>query len=221
MQRILIWDWPTRLVHWLLAPLVFFSWGAAEFEHMDLHRYSGYTILGLLVFRLYWGIVGSHTARFKNFVKGPRAVLSYLREASGPTAYSLQPKASRIGHNPLGALSVIALLALLVTQVTLGLFAVDTDGLESGPLSGHVSFETGRAIAKLHGKVFDALLVLIALHVLAILFYLIVNRDNLIAPMLSGKKAIATDASVMPVIAPLMRAVIGVLIAAAIVWFIV
>src|SRR5262249_5537036 len=124
MQRILIWDWPTRLVHWLLVALVFFSWGAAEYQHMDLHRYSGYTILGLLVFRLYWGIAGSETARFANFVKGPRAVADYLRS-----------KTKSIGHNPLGALSVVALLTLLVAQVALGLFSVDVDGLESGPLS--------------------------------------------------------------------------------------
>src|SRR5215831_5391412 len=101
MQRILVWDWPTRLVHWLLVALVSFSWGSAEYEHMDLHRYSGYTILGLLVFRLYWGFFGSATARFKNFVKGPSTIANYTRSlfsSSAPSAFSLQPSASEIGH---------------------------------------------------------------------------------------------------------------------------
>ena len=224
MPRILIWDWPTRLVHWLLVALVFFSWGAAEYQHMDLHRYSGYTILGLLVFRLYWGIFGSHTARFKKFVKGPRAVFAYVRSlvsSSEPTAYGLQPTAHQVGHNPLGAISVIALLTLLITQVALGLFSVDVDGLESGPLSAHVSFETGRAIAKLHGKVFDLLFILIGLHVLAVLFYLLVKRDNLITPMFTGKKVVAITMATGSVTAPLARVVIGALIAGAIVWLIV
>jgi cytochrome b len=210
MQHIQIWDWPTRLIHWLLVALVFFSWGAAEYQHMDLHRYSGYTILGLLVFRFYWGIAGSETARFANFVKGPRAVAAYLRS-----------KTQSIGHNPLGALSVVALLALLAAQVSLGLFAVDVDGLESGPLSAHVSFETGRALAKLHGQVFDALLILIALHVLAICFYLLVKRENLVAPMITGTKSVSNEARGVSVAAPLARVIVGALIAGAVVWFVV
>ncbi len=210
MDRIRIWDWPTRLIHWVLVALVFFSWGSAKYGHLDLHRYSGYTVLGLLAFRIYWGIVGSHTARFANFVKGPAAIAGYLR---APT--------NSVGHNPLGALSVVALLGLLIAQVTLGLFSVDIDGLESGPLSHWVSFETGRLCAKAHELVFDTLLWFIALHVVAVLFYQVVKRDNLIGPMITGSKR-RMDAMSAPVIsAPLLKVAIGIAIAGALVWAVV
>jgi cytochrome b len=208
MQRIRIWDAPTRLVHWLLVALVAFSWWTAENGRMDWHRYSGYAVLGVLVFRIYWGIVGSDTARFANFVKGPRAVAQYFRD-----------KSSIVGHNPLGALSVIALLVLLVTQVGLGLFAVDVDGLESGPLSHLVSFDEGREYAKSHELVFNILLALIALHIAAVLFYLIAKRDNLIAPMITGAKNWAAQAPQLK-FASWWVALPGIAIAAAIVWYI-
>src|SRR5690606_5783275 len=136
--RVRIWDVPTRLVHWLIVASVATSWWTAERGDLELHRYSGYLLLGLLLFRIYWGFAGSSSARFAHFVIGPRAILKYLR---GGWAASL-------GHNPLGALSVIALLLLLLTYITLCLFAVDVDGLESGSLSHYVSFEVGRACAK-------------------------------------------------------------------------
>ena len=208
MQRIRIWDAPTRLVHWLLVALVAFSWWTAENGRMDWHRYSGYAVLGALVFRIYWGIVGSDTARFANFVKGPRAVAQYLRD-----------KSAIVGHNPLGALSVIALLVLLITQVGLGLFAVDVDGLESGPLSHLVSFDEGREYAKSHELVFNILLAFIALHIAAVLFYLIIKRDNLIAPMIIGAKNWAANAPQLK-FASWWIALPGIAIAAAIVWYI-
>ncbi len=222
-----IWDWPTRLVHWLLVALVAFSWWSAENHEMEYHRYSGYALLGVVVFRVYWGFVGSATARFTQFVKGPRAVFSYLRSLrasrfdSEPSAYSPQPTAFRIGHNPLGALSVLALLVLLLTQVGLGLFAVDIDGIESGPLSHLVSFETGRILASRHEAVFNILLAFIVLHVAAILFYLIVKRDNLIRPMIVGKKLLPLDVQPVAVSAPLSQVAIGVALATAVVWIIV
>jgi cytochrome b len=147
---------------------------------MDYHLYSGYALLGVLVFRVYWGLVGSHTARFAHFVKGPRAIWRYLRAGS---------RHQTPGHNPLGALSVLALLGLLLSQVVLGLFSVDVDGLESGPLSRFVSFDTGRACAHAHHIVFSALVAFVALHLAAILFYWIIKRDNLVRPMLTGWKA--------------------------------
>src|SRR5688572_27938897 len=141
VARVRIWDVPTRVVHWLMAALIPTSWWTAESGNLELHRYSGYLLVGLLLFRIYWGFAGSSSARFANFVKGPRAILSYLRIGSAGSAG---------GHNPLGALSVVALLLLLLTQISLGLFAVDVDGLESGPLSHYVSFEAGRACAEWH-----------------------------------------------------------------------
>jgi cytochrome b len=209
MQRIRIWDAPTRLVHWLLVALVAFSWWTAENGRMDWHRYSGYALLGVLVFRIYWGIVGSSTARFSQFIKAPRTMVQYLRE-----------RPAMAGHNPLGALSVIALLMLLVTQVGLGLFAVDIDGLESGPLSHLVSFDEGREYAKSHELVFNILLAFIVLHIAAVLFYLFVKRDNLIAPMITGTKKWAAANVPQLKFASWWIAVPGIAIAAAVVWYI-
>jgi cytochrome b len=207
---------------------------------MDYHRYSGYALLGVLVFRVYWGFLGSSTARFAQFVKGPRTVWRYLRtqlqlstspsaaaspsQISEPSAYSLLPSArTSIGHNPLGALSVLALLILLLTQVSLGLFTVDVDGLESGPLSSWISFEMGRACAKAHAVVFNILLALIALHVAAVLFYWIVKRDNLIGPMITGCKAWIHQHQPTPAIsfAPWWLALLGIALAASVVWSVV
>jgi cytochrome b len=215
MNRTYIWDLPTRLVHWLLVALVFFSWGSAEYNQMDLHRYSGYALLGVVVFRVYWGFFGSNTARFTQFVKGPRAIADYLRGNDGrPTTHK------SIGHNPLGALSVLALLALLLTQIGLGLFAVDVDGLESGPLSYLVSFDVGRACAEVHEVVFNLLLAMIVLHVVAIFFYLFFKRDNLLGPMITGNKAmplpLQTGVSASP-----LRVAIGVVLSVAVVWLII
>ena len=184
-DRQTVWDAPVRLFHWLLIALIAFSWWSAENHAMDWHRRSGCAILALLVFRLFWGFAGGRTARFAQFVRGPRAVIGYLRE---PVAAPAAP-----GHNPLGGWSVVAMLATLATMVTAGLFSVDVDGLESGPLADYVSFDAGRLAAKAHGTVFNVLLALIALHVLAVGFYLVVRRRNLIGPMIHGRRRLEGD----------------------------
>jgi cytochrome b len=176
--RIRVWDAPTRLTHWLVVLLVAFSWWTAETSRMEWHRWSGYTLLGLVIFRLYWGLAGSSTSRFSEFVRGPRSVARYLRGEWTPAA----------GHNPLGALSVVTLLALLAAQVALGLFAVDVDGIESGPLSTYVSFEAGRAAARWHDTAFDVLLGVISLHVAAVGYYIVFRKQALIAAMVHGKR---------------------------------
>lgn len=175
-----IWDGPVRLFHWSLVGLLAFSWWSAETHHMDWHQYSGLAICALVVFRLLWGLFGSNTARFAEFVRGPRAIWAYLRP---PVPGGQEP----IGHNPVGAWSVILLLAILIVQVLSGLFAVDVDGIESGPMSYLVDFDQGRWAAEIHGLSFNVLLALSALHVLAILYYLIFRRRDLIRPMITGK----------------------------------
>jgi cytochrome b len=212
MQRIRVWDGPTRLVHWSLVALVTLSWWTAENGRMDWHRYSGYAMLGVLIFRVYWGFVGSSTARFAQFVKGPGAIAEYLRSRQ----YAAAP-----GHNPIGALSVLALLALLIAQVGLGLFAVDIDGLESGPLSHLVSFDTGRLCAEIHEWVFNALMVLVTLHVAAILFYLVFRKENLIGAMITGAKEGATNGKPALHFVSWWVALVGIAIAAAVVLYIV
>lgn len=147
----------------------------------ELHRTLGICLAGLLVFRLAWGIVGSRTARFTSIVPTPRGTVAYARSMFSQTYVRT------IGHNPLGGLSVIAMILALLTQVGTGLFAVDTDGMNSGPLSHLVDFKTGRDIADIHETSFNILLALIALHLAAIAFYFIAKRINLVGPMLSGK----------------------------------
>jgi cytochrome b len=185
--RARLWDGPTRLVHWLLVVLIAFSWWAAENDKMDWHRWSGYSVLGLLTFRLIWGFVGSASARFAGFVRGPAAILSYFKTLAD-RKHSDTP-----GHNPLGALSVLALLVVLVAQVVTGLFAVDVDAIEAGPLSDRVSFDTGRLLAKWHHWSFTALEVLVVLHLAAVAFYLLYKRSNLIGPMITGHRRMASD----------------------------
>ncbi|MEW6169392.1 MAG: cytochrome b/b6 domain-containing protein [Pseudomonadota bacterium] len=216
LARRRVWDLPTRLLHWLLVALFAFSWWSAENHAMDWHRWSGYGVLGLLLFRLYWGLVGSTTARFASFVRGPRAFFAYARrllQRPGP----ITP-----GHNPMGGWSVLALLALLLVQVGTGLFATDTDGLESGPLASKISYSLSRDFAEVHEISFNLLLALVGLHVAVVLFYWVYKRENLIAAMLSGDKRLPAA----PELARLRfegwrRALPGVLIAAAIVWAIV
>jgi cytochrome b len=166
------------------------------------------------VFRIYWGFAGPETARFGHFIKGPRAIFSYAGSLFGPT-HKLA-----FGHNPLGGLSVAAMLVALVAHVTLGLFAADTDtGLDSGPLSRFVSYEFSETAGDLHEDAFNILLILIGLHIAAIAFYLVVKRANLIWPMITGRrKGGGTGPADGLAKVPLWRLVLGVAIAAAVVW---
>lgn len=202
-----LWDAPVRLFHWALVALIAFSWWSGERHEMEWHRTSGYTILGLIVFRLYWGVAGGRTARFAQFVRGPRAVVGYLRGGAGGAP----------GHNPLGGWSVVAMLGTVAAMVTAGLFAVDVDGLESGPLADYVSFDQGRVAAAWHGTIFDVLLALIALHVVAVLLYLLRGR-NLIGAMIHGRRRVDAQEEVVPLGASWPRALIGVALSLAIVW---
>ncbi len=202
-----IWDAPTRLFHWLLVVLVPLQWWSAEEERLDLHIALGLSMLGLLIFRLLWGLFGSSTARFAGFVRGPRAVLAYLR---GRTGFLL-------GHSPLGALSVVALLGLLAVQVGLGLFASDEDGLYSGPLAYLIDPELSEELTELHEDNFDLLLVLIAIHVAAIAYYWLIRRDDLVTPMVTGMRE-APEGTPPMVSAPWWRLVLAGAVAAGIAW---
>lgn len=195
-----VWDLPTRLFHWLLAGLIAFSWWSRH-DHLDWHRMSGFAIAGLLVFRLWWGIAGSSTARFAGFLKGPAAVWAYARGGghSGP------------GHNPLGGWSVAAMLLVLMVQVGLGLFTVDQDGFESGPLAKYVSFDLGRLAAQAHEIGFNILLGLIVLHLLAVGWYAFRGR-NLVGPMITGKARLEAETP-PPLLAPAWRFLVGLALA--------
>jgi cytochrome b len=207
--RVAVWDLPIRLFHWTLVLLIAAAWWTAEEELHEWHARVGLFILGLIVFRLVWGVIGSSTARFASFVKGPRGIADYLRGRSGNV----------LGHNPLGALSVLALLAVVAAEVGLGLFASDEDGLLSGPLAHWISDDAAEEVTELHADLFDWLLILIGVHVAAILFYLAVKRDNLIAPMVHGRRT-APPGTVPNDSAPAWRFAVAAAIAVAIVWIV-
>ena len=175
-RRILVWDWQTRLFHFLLIALFAVQWWSAKTDRIDLHVAAGLALLGLLLFRLIWGVIGGSTARFANFIKGPRSVIAYLRGRRGPAS----------GHNPLGGWSVVAMLALLLVQVGLGLFVSDEDGFDAGPLAHLVSLETSERLLENHQTLFNILLVLIGLHISAVLYYLLMRRQDLVTPMIHG-----------------------------------
>jgi cytochrome b len=209
-EKILAWDLPIRLFHWsllILIVLLIYS-GKQGGEWMTLHFRCGYAVLTLLLFRLLWGVWGSATARFSDFVRGPRAVLRYLRDsrAGKPPEYP--------GHNPLGGWSVLALLLVLLIQAGTGLFAND-DIMSEGPLYAYVSNATSHLLTRIHHYNFNLLLALIALHVSAVLFYLWVKKDNLIWPMVNGYKNLQCES---PRIAGNGRAALLLAIAAGVVY---
>jgi cytochrome b len=211
--RVRVWDLPTRLMHWAIVVLVAVSWWTHQSDHMDWHRISGYTLLGVLVFRIYWGFAGATTARFSSFVRGPRAFVRYAGKL-----FDRSHSAPVLGHNPMGGWSVLALLALLLIQTSLGLFSVDTDGLESGPLASFVSFDTGRLAAEWHERVFNLLLVLIAVHVIVVLFYLVWRRENLVSAMVGGYKRVVGETPADLRFVSVWRALLGIVIAGLVVW---
>lgn len=180
-----VWDLPVRLVHWLLAGLIAFSWWTVHHHHTDWHIWSGISILTLLIFRLLWGFVGSSTARWSSFIRGPRTVVGYLRG-----------RWTGVGHTPLGALSVVAMFLAVAVQVGLGLISEDEDGIYAGPLSRLVSIETSDKARDIHELWFKVILALIVLHVAAIIFYRL-RGQKLTKPMLTGKAVLDPRATPM------------------------
>jgi cytochrome b len=169
----------------VLTALILFSWWSVKNHHTAWHIWSGCGILTLLIFRLLWGFVGSSTARWASFVRGPRAVRDFLRG-----------KWAGIGHTPLGALSVLALLGAVAIQVGLGLFSEDEDGIFMGPLSRLVSSDTSDAIRDVHELWFNVVLALVVLHVGAILFYRM-RGQHLTKPMITGRATLDPAAAPM------------------------
>lgn len=207
-----VWDLPTRIFHWTLAVLLAFSWWSAENREMEWHVWSGIVILGLVAFRLIWGVLGGSTARFSRFVRAPGYVLTYIR---GRSTDAIRP-----GHNPLGGYSVLILLAALALQVSTGLFATDIDGLDSGPLSYMVSFEAGRAAAEIHEIAFNVLLAFVVLHLAAVLYYVVINKRSLVRPMITGRSTENYDPEDSLVPAGPIRLVLALVSSAALAWWI-
>ena len=187
LKTVNVWDLPTRLFHWTLVVLMIIQWWSAEnSDTMDWHLRGGYVVLTLVLFRLIWGFMGSDTARFSDFLRGPGAALAYVKAlVRGETPRYL-------GHNPMGGWSIVALLTLLLIQAGTGLFAND-DILIEGPLYGWVSKSASDWLTTVHKLNFNLLLLVIAVHISAVLFYLLVKHENLIHPMLSGRKHLSPE----------------------------
>jgi cytochrome b len=193
LTRIRVWDLPTRLFHWLLAAAVIGAVVTAKIggNAMVWHFRLGLLVMGLLLFRTVWGLVGGHWSRFASFLYAPATVLRYLRGQSRPG------ERLDVGHNPLGALSVFALLGVLALQVGTGLVA-DDEIANVGPLNRFVSSETGLSATSWHQSFGQWVIIGLALlHVAAIVYYAVARRQNLVHPMLSGDKPLppATPAS--------------------------
>jgi cytochrome b len=212
-SKIRVWDLPTRLFHWTLAALVIGSFVTIKIggNLMVWHERFGYAVLTLLLFRLIWGFAGGRYARFASFVRGPGRVLAYLRGQGGDMP----------GHNPLGALSVLALLAALGFQAGSGLFTNDDIAFE-GPLARYVSGALSSSLTTWHRRNEYLIMGLVGLHVVAILYYRFGRRHDLIGPMFSGDAPVVGGypASRDDVALRLRALVIAAACAAAVAWLV-
>lgn len=190
--RVRAWDAPTRLFHWLLVVCIASAWLSYRYAEvigdplLKWHRWNGLAVLTLIVWRVLWGLFGSSTSRFATFVPTPRTALSY----AGNLLMGRTPR--YLGHNPLGSLMVLALLAALTLQATLGLFAVDENDLTGGPLYRLVSEGANKALTLWHARTFwYGILVLAAIHVATNVLYSLIKREPLITAMITGTKPAA------------------------------
>ena len=169
MQKILVWDLPTRVFHWLLAASFLGAYVTSESErYRDIHVVLGYTMLGLVAFRLLWGLIGTRYARFSSFPFSPRRVLPYLR-----SLFTRAPQ-RHVGHNPAGSLAIYAMLALALLATVTGYAAYQEIG--------------GEALAELHDGTASAMLGLVLIHIGAVIVSSLIHRENLAAAMLNGYK---------------------------------
>lgn len=169
MKRILVWDLPTRVFHWLLAASFLGAFLTAESErYRDIHVVLGYTVLGLVAFRLMWGVIGTRYARFKSFPIAPLRVLAYLK-----SLFTRSPQ-HHTGHNPAGSLAIYAILALALLAGATGYAAYNEIG--------------GEWLAELHEGAANAMLGLVVIHIGAVAVSSLIHRENLVASMLNGYK---------------------------------
>jgi cytochrome b len=209
------WDLPTRLFKWALVVMIVIAWVSTRFSDPDMkvHKLAGYAILVLVLYRLFWGAVGGSTARFSSFVRSPSRAIAYLREARKGTTKPY------LGHNPAGGLMILALLFACFIQAVLGLFA--TDGVTaSGPLADIVGDTVSTFASRLHGAWFYLILALAIVHITANLYYQFIKGEDLIGPMITGrKKAAAYQDALAAEPGSLAVAALCLLLASAIVYF--
>jgi len=183
-----VWDLPTRVFHWLLAVCLLGSWATAEagFDYTELHFLLGYTSLTLILFRIVWGFVGPRHARFSSFLSGPAATITSLRQL-----FSRQPRAGA-GHSAIASWSVLAMLLLVATQASTGLFISD-DIFYAGPYNGVVSSATAGQLAGIHHLNFNLLQAMVLMHLCAVGWYRLGKKIDLVGPMLHGHKQLPAE----------------------------
>ncbi|MFT6992370.1 MAG: cytochrome b [Paraglaciecola sp.] len=188
MNKKLVWDIPVRLFHWLLVLCLFGQWLTAEVleDAMHIHFYIGYFAIGLIIFRLIWGFVGTKYARFSSFIAGPKAILSYVQSLTS------KQKVFTTGHNALGGLLLPAVLVLVGLQAISGLFTSD-DIVSVGPYYDSANSTVQKCMQWLHHNIFDVLIALAVIHLFAIAWYRWALKHDLITPMITGQKVV--DAS--------------------------
>ncbi|WP_084175143.1 cytochrome b/b6 domain-containing protein [Afifella pfennigii] len=181
-----VWDPVVRVLHWALVIAFAAAWGLGKFgpDQMTLHFWAGYAVAAIVVIRVIWGFVGSQTARFTSFVKGPRKVFGYAREMT-----SRRPSKT-LGHNPMGALFIVGVLIVLAMQILSGLLADPEDYINVGPLAQYVSSDVARQALALHEPLSTLLLAMVAVHILSIVFYRLYKKEDLVTPMFTGRKKI-------------------------------
>lgn len=184
-QKHLIWDLPLRIFHWSFALTILGSWYTSEQEGelIELHMQLGYVAIGLLIFRVLWGIIGPKHARFSQFIPSPKKLIHYAKNINNPANYQ-----ASAGHNPLGALMVVLMIILIALQAISGLF-INDDIFSSGPYYGSFSKDFESVMSFLHHNTFDFMIAAIALHLAAIAYYWWVKKQNLVVPMITGKKS--------------------------------
>lgn len=189
-EKKLVWDLPLRLFHWLFGLSIIATWIAIEIREEQLHIYLGYFIIFLLLFRFCWGIWGTTHSQFRHFFPWPKQVKHYLCALFSGNARETA------GHNPLGSLMVFLMFAVVAFQVATGLFLEGE--VWSGPYAQTIASDTSEQLESLHHTGFTIIQVLILLHILAVFGYLLLKKQNLIIPMITGKKKadIAGDASI-------------------------
>lgn len=185
-RKVKVWDWPLRLFHWLLVATLIFQYISGEIldDAMQWHFYAGYFCLGLVVFRLLWGLLGSHYARFSQFLTPPSAVFNYLR---GKTTIEY------LGHNPAGGYSVVVMLTLIISQAISGMFISD-EIFSEGPYYGLLSEHWQDIADFLHHNVYNAIIAIVVLHVGTIFYYKVKKKQALTKAMLTGYKESSLDA---------------------------
>jgi cytochrome b len=185
-RKVLVWDGPTRLFHWVVVTLVVAAYVTWRLNWMDWHAKAGYALLTLVIFRILWGFFGSETTRFSRFLASPRAAARHL-------AHALHPEPDRqAGHNPAGGWMVLLLLFLLFAETLTGVY-VANDVADEGPFTELTPAPIANAITALHWIFWDALLAAVALHLLAIILYAVVKGHNLLLPMVTGWKTMPAD----------------------------